>query len=64
VNAKRSVRTGSTTFAVGSGYAALQEPIRIASQCEVCGELQTDGFKGHSDMCISLSSPSVVLVAQ
>ena len=35
VNAKRLGGTGSTTFAVGSGYAAVQEPIRIASQCEV-----------------------------
>jgi hypothetical protein len=35
VNAKRLGGTGSITFAVGSGYAAVQEPIRIASQCEV-----------------------------
>jgi hypothetical protein len=32
-HAERSGGTGSTRFAVGSGYAALQEPIR---ECEVC----------------------------
>jgi NADPH-dependent 2,4-dienoyl-CoA reductase/sulfur reductase-like enzyme len=35
VNAKHLGGTGSKAFAVGSGYAALQEPIRIASQREV-----------------------------
>jgi hypothetical protein len=57
VNAKRLGGTGSTTFAVGSGYAAVPEPIRIASQCEVSGGFQTDGINAHRDLCINLSSP-------